>query len=164
VGLIFQGFHLFPTLTAREQLQMLLHWGEGLPAYETARRTQELLETLNLAHRADLLPHQLSGGEQQRVAIGRALIKRPDLFFADEPTSALDWDHGKQVMETLRAAAHRRCCTALVVTHDPRVMAFADRVVQMEDGAWKSGKATSEIPSAKTLHSPPRRGEELVYT
>ena len=108
VGFIFQGFHLFPTLTVREQLEMVLRWGEGVPADEAFRRTQELLHVLNLTRKADLFPQELSGGEQQRVAIGRALIKNPDLFFADEPTSALDWDHGKQVMEILSRAAHEQ--------------------------------------------------------
>ena len=77
VGFIFQGYHLFPTLTVREQLEMVLRWGEGLPLDEAARRTQGLLEVLNLTRKADLFPLQLSGGEQQRVAIGRALIKKP---------------------------------------------------------------------------------------
>ena len=163
VGFIFQGFHLFPTLTVREQLEMVLRWGEGLPAGEAARRTQELLQVLNLTRKAELLPQELSGGEQQRVAIGRALIKGPDLFFADEPTSALDWDHGKQVMEILSQAAHKRSCTVLVVAHDPRVMPFADRVLHMEDGALKDGEATADNPPASSPHSSPERGEELVH-
>ena len=119
---------------------MVLRWGEGLPADEAARRTEGLLDVLNLAGKADLLPPQLSGGEQQRVAIGRALIKNPDLVFADEPTSALDSEHGKQVMEILSHAAHERGCTVLAVTHDPRVLPFADRVVHMEDGVVKQSK------------------------
>lgn len=137
VGFIFQGFHLFPTLTVREQLEMVLRWGEGASAREAALRTQELLELLDLKRKATLLPQQLSGGEQQRVAIGRALIKKPDFFFADEPTSALDWEHGEQVLEILTRAAHAESATVLVVAHDPRVMPFADHVLHLEDGAVK---------------------------
>jgi putative ABC transport system ATP-binding protein len=164
VGFIFQGFHLFPTLTVREQLEMVLRWGEGVPADEASRRTQELLKVLNLTRQAELFPQQLSGGEQQRVAIGRALIKKPDLFFADEPTSALDWDHGKQAMELLSRAAHEQSCTVLVAAHDPRVTPYADRIVHLEDGALKGCEATIEKPSAQGFHSQSNRGQETVYS
>jgi putative ABC transport system ATP-binding protein len=163
VGFIFQGFHLFPTLTVREQLEMVLRWGEGVPANEATRRTEGLLEVLNLTRKAGLLPHQLSGGEQQRVAIGRAFIKNPDLLFGDEPTSALDWDHGKQVMEILRVAAHKGFCTVLVVSHDPRVLPFADRVLHIEDGALMKGEAATKNPPANILSSQSGRGEEWVH-
>jgi putative ABC transport system ATP-binding protein len=167
VGFIFQGFHLFPTLTVREQLEMVLRWGDGLSAPEAAEQTQKMLDDLNLAHRADLLPQQLSGGEQQRVAIARAFIKtKADLIFADEPTSALDWDHGEQVMEILSLAAHKRRCTVLVVAHDPRVMPFADRIVHMEDGTLKNDEATADRPPARVLDSQPVpeiHREELVH-
>jgi putative ABC transport system ATP-binding protein len=153
VGFIFQGYHLFPTLSAREQLEMVLRWVAESTAHEAARRTQELLNLLNLERKADLLPLQLSGGEQQRVAIGRALIKNADLVFADEPTSALDSEHGRQVIEILSHAAHERGSTVVVVTHDPRVVPFADRVVYMEDGVLgncqvPAGPPHGEIPSA----------------
>jgi putative ABC transport system ATP-binding protein len=164
VGFIFQGFHLFPTLTVREQLEMVLRWGEGLSANEASRRTEELLPVLNLTRKAELLPQHLSGGEQQRVAIGRALIKNPDLLFADEPTSALDWEHGQQVMEILARAAHEEGHTVLVVAHDPRVMPFADRILHMEDGALTNGEATGAIPAENVLNSQPHRGEELVHS
>src|SRR2546430_2627270 len=80
----------------------------GAPAREARRRTDEVLELLDLRGKAHLRPGELSGGEKQRVAIGRALVKDPELFFADEPTSALDWAHGEQVIELLRVAAHDR--------------------------------------------------------
>ncbi len=164
VGFIFQHFHLFPTLTVSEQLEMVLRWGEGLPAGEAVRRTQELLGVLNLASRADLLPVQLSGGEQQRVAIARALIKNPDLVFADEPTSALDWDHGKQVMEILTLAAHEKHCTVLAVTHDPRLIPFADRVLHMEDGVVKRQEVTTDNPPAAIPPSLPGHTQDRVQT
>ena len=163
-GFIFQGFHLFPTLTVREQLEMVLRWGEGLSAGEAARRTEEVLDVLNLAHRAEMLPQLLSGGEQQRVAIARAFVKTTaDLFFADEPTSALDSERGKQVMEILSRAAHERRCTVLAVTHDPRVVPYADRILYVEDGTLTDGKAEAEMPPAKAPGPRPERREELVH-
>jgi putative ABC transport system ATP-binding protein len=164
VGFIFQGFHLFPNLTVSEQLDIVLRWGEGVSADEASRRIVELLKALNLEGKADLLPLQLSGGEQQRVAIGRALIKKPDLLFADEPTSALDWERGQQVMEILRRAAHEKNRTVLAVTHDPRVMAFADRVLHLEDGALKNDEAAMENLPVRTLASRPDRREERVQS
>jgi putative ABC transport system ATP-binding protein len=148
VGFIFQGLHLFPTLTVREQLDLVLRWGENLPAAEAAQQTEQLLAALNLTRKADIFPLQLSGGEQQRVAIGRALIKKPDVVFADEPTSALDWDHGKQVMALLTRAAHQESATVLAVSHDARVMPFADRILYLEDGELKSEELTGHANCA----------------
>ncbi|MGF1578343.1 MAG: ABC transporter ATP-binding protein [Gemmataceae bacterium] len=133
-GFIFQGYNLFSALTARQQLEMVLRWGHGVGAREATRRADEMLEQLNMEKRAHLRPAQLSGGEKQRVAIGRALIKNPQFCFADEPTSALDWKHGEQVIELLRVAAHEHGATILVVAHDSRIIAHVDRVFQMEDG------------------------------
>jgi putative ABC transport system ATP-binding protein len=133
-GFIFQGYNLFPALTARQQLEIALRWGEGLPAAESRRRSEDMLAALGLGARAHLRPSQLSGGEKQRVAIGRALVKRPALCFADEPTSALDWAHGAEVVRLLRAAAHDRGAAVLVVSHDARLVPYADRVLHLEDG------------------------------
>jgi putative ABC transport system ATP-binding protein len=93
-----------------------------------------MLDLLGLAKKKDLRPQQLSGGEKQRVAIGRALIKSPALCFADEPTSALDWSHGQQVIELLRTAARQRNSSVLIVSHDHRLVPYADRVFHLEDG------------------------------
>ena len=133
-GFIFQGYNLFPALTARQQLEMVLRWGDGTSAREARQRAGDMLDLLGLTKKAHLRPAQLSGGEKQRVAIGRALIKRPAFCFADEPTGALDWAHGEQVVELLRLAAHERRATILVVSHDARIVPFADRVFQLEDG------------------------------
>jgi putative ABC transport system ATP-binding protein len=161
VGFIFQGFHLFPTLTIREQLEMILRWGESASAKQASQRTSEVLDILNLTRKGDLFPRELSGGEQQRVAIGRAFIKAPDFVFADEPTSALDWDHGQQVMEILSRAAHERGSTVLVVAHDPRVMSYAERVLHMEDGQIK-GNGTAPVGAAEILKPRSESGKELV--
>jgi putative ABC transport system ATP-binding protein len=133
-GFIFQGYNLFPALTAREQLEMVVRWGEGMSRSEARRRVGEMLDLLGLAKKGDLLPEQLSGGEKQRVAVGRALIKRPAFCFADEPTSALDWAHGQQVIELLCDAARWQGATVLVVAHDVRIAPFAHRVFHLEDG------------------------------
>lgn len=133
-GFIFQGYNLFPSLSARQQLEMVLRWGEGLSSREARRRTDEMLALLGLGKKGALRPAELSGGEKQRVAIGRALVKEPQLCFADEPTSALDWAHGEQVIELLRAAAHERGAAVLVVAHDSRIIPFCDRMFLMEDG------------------------------
>jgi putative ABC transport system ATP-binding protein len=134
-GFIFQGYNLFPALTARQQLEIVLRWGPGTKPREARVRAQEMLELLGLGRKADLRPCQLSGGEQQRVAIGRALIKGPALCFADEPTAALDWAHGRQVIELLRCAARESGATVLVVAHDARLAPYASRVFHLVDGS-----------------------------
>jgi putative ABC transport system ATP-binding protein len=133
-GFIFQGYNLFPALNARQQLEIVLRWGEGATRREARRRAEEMLSLLGLAKKARLRPGQLSGGEKQRVAIGRALIKDPIFCFADEPTSALDWAHGEQVIELLRTASRDRGTTVLVVAHDARIVPYVDRVLHLEDG------------------------------
>jgi len=133
-GFIFQGYNLFPALTARQQLEMVLRWGLGASAREARGRAQQMLQLLGLGAKAHLRPGQLSGGEQQRVAIGRALIKAPALCFADEPTAALDWAHGEQVIELLRGVAQKSGATVLVVAHDARLVPYANRVFHLVDG------------------------------
>jgi putative ABC transport system ATP-binding protein len=143
-GFIFQGYNLFSSLTARQQIEMVVRWGEGASSRDARRRTDEMLSLLGLSKKATLRPTELSGGEKQRVAIGRALIKEPDFCFADEPTSALDWAHGEQVVELLRAAAHDRGATVLVVSHDHRLVPFADRVFHLDDGRLLEGDSEDE--------------------
>jgi putative ABC transport system ATP-binding protein len=133
-GFVFQGYNLFPALTARQQLELVLRWGSGVPGQEARRRAAEMLALLGLTKKADLRPGQLSGGEKQRVAVGRALIKEPAFVFADEPTSALDWARGEQVVELLRNAARDRQATVFVVAHDSRIRPYADRVLRLDDG------------------------------
>lgn len=138
-GFIFQGYNLFASLTARQQLEMVLRWGNGASYAEARERTDDILAVLGMSKKADLRPMQLSGGEKQRVAIGRALIKQPAFVFADEPTAALDWKHGQHVIELLRAAAHDQGSTILVVAHDARIIPFVDRVFHLEDGILYEG-------------------------
>jgi putative ABC transport system ATP-binding protein len=145
---IFQGYNLFPALTAREQLEIVLKWGEGCSAREARQRADRVLGQLGMANKAHLRPAELSGGEKQRVAIGRALVKNPTFVFADEPTSALDWENGQQVINLLTETARARGAMVLVVTHDPRLTPFADRVFEMADGQLQSEPTTSGLPKS----------------
>lgn len=154
-GFIFQGYNLFPALTARQQLEMVLRWGNNTSPGEARERADATLAMLGLSKKAHLRPIQLSGGEKQRVAIGRALIKEPNFLFADEPTAALDWKHGEHVIELLRAAAHDNNATVLVVAHDSRVIPYADRVFQLDDGILSDGIEKPVPVYVNGSHKPP---------
>jgi putative ABC transport system ATP-binding protein len=133
-GFIFQGYNLFPALTARQQLEIVLRWGNGMGGREARRRADEILHVLGLQGKENKKPAQLSGGEKQRVAIGRALIKRPRFVFADEPTSALDWGSGQVVIDQLQKAAHEYESTIIVVSHDHRLLEHVDVWYHLDDG------------------------------
>ncbi|WP_073524154.1 ABC transporter ATP-binding protein [Pseudomonas fluorescens] len=132
-GFVFQGFNLFPALTAQQQVELPLSY-LGLPAKDIRQRAIEALEEVGLGARLKLRPAQLSGGEKQRVAIARAVAKAPELLFADEPTSALDATNGHIVIDILHRIARTRGTTVLCVSHDPRLISNADRVLAIEDG------------------------------
>jgi putative ABC transport system ATP-binding protein len=142
-GYIFQGCNLLPALTARQQLELVLRWAAGIRGREARLRSESMLETLGLGRKGDLRPAQLSGGEKQRVAIGRALVMEPTFCFADEPTSALDWAHGEGVIQLLHEAAHQRGTTVLVVSHDARLLPYADRSLHMIDGQLAEERLTN---------------------
>ena len=147
-GFIFQGYNLFPALTARQQLEIVLRWGGECAGGEARRRADEILSKLGLGNKGHLKPSQLSGGEKQRVAIGRALIKNPKFCFADEPTSALDWSSGERVIELLRAAAHESDGTILIVSHDHRILPYVDVHFHLEDGTLTENELP-HTPAAK---------------
>jgi putative ABC transport system ATP-binding protein len=132
-GFIFQGFNLFPSLTALQQVMTVLKY-QGLSKSEARARATTALEEVGLGHRLNQRPSALSGGEKQRVAIARALAKNPQILFADEPTSALDGENGQVVIRLLRRAATEHGAAVICVTHDPRLEAWADRVIHIEDG------------------------------
>jgi putative ABC transport system ATP-binding protein len=148
LGFVFQGYNLFPALTARQQLEITLRWSGGVGAREARRRSERMLGLLGLGTKMNLRPAQMSGGEKQRVAIGRALVKSPALCFADEPTSALDWANGESVIALLRAAAHEEGAAVLVVSHDPRIAPLADRVLHLEAGRLTERAMVPESPVA----------------
>ena len=133
IGFIFQQFNLIPTLSCLENITVPLLIN-GSSRAEAEKRATELLQEVGLAGRGDERPTNLSGGQQQRVAIARALIHNPRLVICDEPTSALDKDTGAKIMDLLRAVARAPGRCVIVVTHDPRIFHFADRMTEMEDG------------------------------
>ncbi len=149
VGFVFQGFNLFPALTAQEQVALPLTFA-GMKTREALARAEEALAEVDLSTKALLRPAELSGGEKQRVAIARALAKEPQLLFADEPTSALDGKNGQAVAELLHRIARRHGSTVVGVTHDPRLLRHADRVLHLEDGTI----LRDERPSQETSHVP----------
>ncbi len=133
IGFVFQKSNLIPFLNAIENVQIV---GEliGYPPSEARRRAMQVLEFLGVGARAFNMPTQLSGGEQQRVTVARALVNQPSLILADEPTAALDSTRGRQVMELFRDVAHEHGTGVIVVTHDHRALYVFDTVYDMEDG------------------------------
>lgn len=138
LGYIFQKANLIPFLNALENVQIVLEINDT-PPREARRRAMELLDYLGVGHRLNNLPEALSGGEQQRVAVARALANEPDLILADEPTAALDSERGRQVMELFVKVARERGAAVIIVTHDIRSLDKFDRILEMEDGRLKLG-------------------------
>ena len=134
IGFIFQNHNLLGALTARQNVAMALEVAPRLSETERLARAGEMLAAVGLAEQVDRLPGKLSGGQRQRVAIARALAAQPGLVLADEPTAALDKVSGAEVAHLLRDLAKSRGVPILMVTHDPRILDIADRVVTMEDG------------------------------
>jgi putative ABC transport system ATP-binding protein len=133
IGFIFQFFALVPVLNAYENVELPLLLN-GVSAKERKERTLDLLEAVGLTHRINHRPDQLSGGEQQRVAVARALAPHPLLVLADEPTANLDTENGIQVMGIMQRLNQETGTAFIFATHDPRVVAYADRVVKLLDG------------------------------
>ena len=138
IGMIFQGHNLLRCLTAEQNVQM---GADLLPdlSYRARRdEARQWLRAVGLEDHMAKVPHDLSGGQTQRVAIARALAANPRLLLADEPTAALDSRTGREVVELLRRLAREQSCAVLMVTHDPRIVDVADRLLQMEDGRLKN--------------------------
>ena len=133
VGFVFQSFHLFPTLSATDNVRLALDV-RGEPSRSAKARSREALAKVGLPHKTAAYPRELSGGEQQRVAIARAIVGDPSIILADEPTAALDGENGQAIMKILAGIAREKGRAVLIVTHDPRLLPFADRVVHIEDG------------------------------
>jgi putative ABC transport system ATP-binding protein len=133
IGFVFQSYHLFSTLTVAENVLLALDVrGERGP--KAMAKAAEVVASVGLASKMASFPRQLSGGEQQRVAIARAIVAEPSAILADEPTAALDAANGRATMAILSTTARERGRAVLVVTHDPRLFEFADRIVHIEDG------------------------------
>ena len=150
VGFVFQTFNLLPILTALENVALPLMLS-GVGMAERGERARDLLGRVGLAHRLDHRPTEMSGGEQQRAAIARALVNRPQLVLADEPTGNLDTSTGTEVMRLLRELNHERGVTLIIVTHDPEVAAYADRIVHLRDG---------EISEVESLQAKPSKSSQ----
>jgi putative ABC transport system ATP-binding protein len=133
VGFVFQSYHLFPTLTAADNVRLAIDV-RGETGRQARAKAHEALVRVGLSHKKWSYPSQLSGGEQQRVAIARAVVGDPSVILADEPTAALDGENGQAIMGILAEIARDPRRGVLVVTHDPRLVPFADRIVHIEDG------------------------------
>ena len=133
IGFVFQGFNLFPALTTMENVALALDV-RGVKRREAETRAAELIREVGLAEKSKSYPADLSGGQKQRVAIARALAGDPPIILADEPTAALDSTSGKNVIELLRRLAHEDGRAVVMVTHDPRVLSYGDRIIHLEDG------------------------------
>lgn len=131
VGIVYQFYNLIPTLTIKENIEIPYRLdGKKI----NSEKLNQMLETLGLSHRRDNLPNQLSGGEQQRTSIGRALINTPSILLADEPTGNLDSKNSQEIIRLLKDYNKSYNQTIILVTHDPNVANIADRVIQMSDG------------------------------
>jgi len=147
IGFIFQNHNLLGFLTARQNVAMALEQDGGLDERARLARAGELLAAVGLAGHEDRPPARLSGGQRQRVSVARALAAQPGLVLADEPTAALDKVSGHEVVQLLRNLAKSRGVPILLVTHDPRILDIADRVVAMEDGRIVTAEADRNAAS-----------------
>lgn len=153
IGFVFQGFNLFPTLTAAENVALALDV-RGVRGSEARRIAEKLLSEVGLAEKLNAFPAELSGGQKQRIAVARAIASNPPILLADEPTAALDSTSGRAVIELLQRLAHRQGRAVVMVTHDPRVLSFGDRIIHLEDGKIlrEEGAAAAELGNAHLLH------------
>ena len=137
IGMVFQQFNLFPNMTIRENIMLAPVKLGKMTKEEAAKKAEDLLARIGLADKADAYPAQLSGGEQQRVSIARALAKNPKLLLCDEPTGALDYNTGKQILQLLQDTCRKDNITVLLITHNSALAPMADRLIR-----FKSGKVT----------------------
>lgn len=149
IGFVFQSYHLFPTLTAAENVRMALDV-RGERSARAKAAAKNALASVGLSHKINAFPREMSGGEQQRVAIARAVVGNPSAILADEPTGALDSENGHAVMTILAKIAENPARAVFVVTHDPRVLPFATRILRIEDGRI----AAESRPGANVATSP----------
>lgn len=154
VGFIFQSYNLFPTLSALDNVKLALDV-RNFPAKECKKRAEAALRDVGLGHRLNSYPGTLSGGEKQRVAIARALAGAPEIILADEPTSALDSENGEAAMQLLATIARKDGRAVLAVTHDPRTLPYADRIVNIEDGKIIGQRRAFQVGQAGGLTRPP---------
>lgn len=143
IGFVFQSFHLLPTLLALDNVRVALDV-RGDHSQDATEKARAMLDAVGLSQRINAYPHELSGGEQQRVAIARAIVADPAALLADEPTAALDGESGHGVMTILARVARNPSHAVLVVTHDSRIVSFADRIVHIEDGCITGDESSAD--------------------
>jgi putative ABC transport system ATP-binding protein len=163
-GFVFQTFNLFPSLSALDNVRLALCM-RGVPTGPAKARSLELLDQVGLSSRARLWPSQLSTGECQRVALARALVGEPALLLADEPTASLDAENGQAVMSLLQRLVRERGVSLIIVTHDTRILPFADRVLRLEDGrlAGEQSRVLAQPPeTSRAARARMRLMEERV--
>jgi len=160
VGFVFQAFNLLPTLTAAENVRLPLAL-DGVRPAEAAERAEVALASVGMTHRKNNLPSQVSGGEQQRIAIARALVIRPVLLLADEPTGNLDSENGLKVTKLLRGLVDDEGQTIVMVTHDASVAAQADRIIHLRDGLVERETCGDETPGRVHTRYPSWQGPNL---
>jgi putative ABC transport system ATP-binding protein len=162
IGFVFQNFSLLPRTTALENIELpLLYNGRGMRAPQRHQKALELLNAVGLGERAHHTPNQLSGGQQQRVAIARALVNDPELILADEPTGNLDSRTSVEIMEILQRLNRERQITVLLITHEPDIAGYAQRVITVRDGKVKTDEPVLERreAAAELLSLPPVEAE-----
>jgi len=150
MGVIFQSYNLIPFLTVLENVQLILTLN-GFSQEESMERAMRLLDYLDIAHRWRHHPTEISGGEQQRVAVARALANDPAILLADEPTAALDTERGKSVMTLLRRLSREKNTGVIVVTHDKRMVEGFDRIYQIADGKMSVGEHPYDLETSGTV-------------
>ncbi len=145
LGYVFQQYNLIPNLTVRENIEV------GAYLSDHPLDVEELLETLGLKDHAKKLPSQLSGGQQQRTAIGRAIVKNPDILLCDEPTGALDYETSKEILGLIETVNQKYKNTVLMVTHNDAIRQMADRIVRLRDGVVRTNEKNEAKRLAKEL-------------
>ena len=145
LGYVFQMYNLIPNLTVRENIEV------GAYLSDHALDVDELLDTLGLADHQRKLPNQLSGGQQQRTAIGRAIVKNPDILLCDEPTGALDYNTSKEILKLIETVNQKYGNTVVMVTHNDAIKDMADRVVRIRDGMIRKNYLNEHKVSAEAL-------------
>nr|WP_232369189.1 ABC transporter ATP-binding protein [Leptospira abararensis] len=155
IGFIFQNFQLLPGLNAIENVGIPLYLKSSLTEAEILKKSEKILESVSMSHRATHFPKQLSGGEEQRIAIARSFVNDPKIIFADEPTANLDSKNSKTVLDLLLYRNKSQGTTLVVVTHDPDVAKLADRVLEMKDGEIisdsRNKKKSNSSSSSKSI-------------
>lgn len=146
LGFVFQFYNLLPDLTVRENIEVCSYLSDDPPL-----PIDDLLESLGLADHADKFPRQISGGQQQRCAIGRALVKNPGLLLCDEPTGALDYETSKEILELMERVNRTYRCTIIIVTHNAAISRMAHRVLRLREGKLVQNETNTAIVAARDL-------------